>query len=56
MALVYDGAGGLFDRIGAIYRFIRELRKVGAQTGTADHRQSLFNLRKMEEVKRILLT
>lgn len=35
MALVYDGAGGIFDRIGAIYRFIRELREVGAQTGTA---------------------
>lgn len=35
MTLVFDGAGGVFDRIGAIYRFIEEIREVAAQTGTA---------------------
>lgn len=35
MTVAIDGAGGIFDRIGALYRFVREIRKVGGQTGVA---------------------
>lgn len=35
MTLIFDGAGGIFDRIGALYRFVQEIREVAALTGTA---------------------
>lgn len=35
MTVLIDGTGGVFTRIGALYRFAEEIREVGAQTGTA---------------------
>lgn len=35
MTVVIDGTGGVFTRIGALYRFVEEIREVGAQTGVA---------------------
>jgi hypothetical protein len=35
MTLVFDGAGGVFTRIGAFARFVSEVREVAAQSGTA---------------------
>lgn len=35
MTLIFDGAGGVFDRIGALYRMVENIRLIAGASGTA---------------------